>query len=131
MDERSAGGGVEELKTPRIWWVRPRDGGSTFSMPYLVMEIEEMSRWGHVAVDASNGAFGGHLYVVTDDFRDGGGGVFVSRSVDQGETWSRPTRVGRADAARGTRRVPTAAVNHRGVLVVAWFDPQEDLGPSC
>lgn len=131
VDERSAGGGVVELRTPRIWWVRSSDGGSTFSMPSLVTEIEEMSRWGHVVADESSGPFRGHLYVVTDDFRDGSGGVFVFRSVDQGETWSRPTRVSRADAARGVRRVPTAGVNHRGTLVVAWFDPQEDLGPSC
>jgi len=131
VDKRSADGGVERLKAPRVWWVRSPDGGSTFSMPSLVTEIEEMSRWGHVVADESSGPFRSHLYVVTDDFRDGGGGVFVFRSVDQGETWSRPTRVSRADAARGVRRVPTAAVNHRGTLVVAWFDPQEDLGPSC
>ena len=131
VDARSAGGGVTELKAPRVWWVRSGDGGRTFSIPYLVTEIEEMSRWGHVAADASDGPFRGHLYVATDDFRDGSGGVFVFRSVDQGETWSRATRVSRADAARRVFRYPTAAVNRRGTLVVAWFDPQEDVGASC
>jgi hypothetical protein len=130
VDERSADRGVVELKAPRVWWVRSGDGGTTFSMPYLVTEIEEVSRSGYVVADASNGPFRGQLYVVTDDFRDGGG-VFVFRSVDQGETWSRATRASRADAARQVRRIPTAAVNRRGTLVVAWFDPQEDVGPTC
>jgi hypothetical protein len=131
VDERSAGRGVVKLKAPRVWWVRSDDGGITFSMPYLVTEIEEMSRWGYVVADASNAPSSGHLYVVTDDFRDGGGGVFVFRSLDQGETWSRSTRVSRTDTARRVRRIPTAAVNHRGTLLVAWFDPQEDVGPTC
>lgn len=131
LDARSAGGGVEEIKAPRVWWVRSTDGGRTFSMPYLVTEIEEMSRWGHVAVDGSDGLYRDRVYVVSDDFHDGSGGVFVSRSADQGETWSPPTRASRADAARRVRRYPTAAVNHRGTLAVAWFDPQEEVGASC
>lgn len=131
VDERSADRGVSKLKSPRVWWVRSGDGGRSFSMPYLVTEIEEMSRSGHVVADASNGPFRGYLYVVTDDFREGRGGVFAFRSADQGETWSEATRVSRPDAARRVRRFPTAAVNQRGTLLVAWFDPQEDLGPSC
>jgi hypothetical protein len=131
VDARSAGQGVVELKTPRVWWVISDDGGQTLSAPSLVTEIEEMSRWGHVAVDASEGPFRDRLYVVTDDFRSGQGGVLVLHSLDRGETWSRASPVGRPDAAQRVRRYPTAAVNQSGTLLIAWFDPQEVQGRSC
>lgn len=131
LDARAMDRGVVDLTTPRTWWATSVDGGRSLSMPYLVAEIEEMSRWGHAAVDGSAGRFSDRLYVVTDDFRDGAGGVFVHHSVDRGETWSRPARASRPDGARRVRRHPAASVNSDGVLLVAWFDPREVPGRSC
>jgi hypothetical protein len=131
VDARNAGGGVTMLQTPRVWWARSTDGGRSLSMPYLIAEIEEMTRWGHIAVDGSTGQFRDRLYAVTDDFREGSGGVFVYHSADQGETWSPAVRVSRPDTAREVRRLPTVAVNLRGEVLVAWFDPSEEPDRAC
>lgn len=131
VDYRESSGGFILLKTPRVWWVRSTDGGGTFSMPHLIAEIEEMTRWGHVAVDASTGPFRDRLYAVIDDFREGSGGVFVYYSADLGETWSSAVRVSRPDTALQVRRRPTVAVNPRGAVLVAWFDPGEEPERAC
>lgn len=131
VDARAAGRGVEELRTPRVWWVRSEDGGRTLGMPHFVAGIHEMSRWGHVAVDASTGPFRGRVYTVVDDFRDGAGGVFVYHSSDRGESWSSAVRAGNPDSIPGVRRTPTVAVNHRGEILVAWLEPREDPDRGC
>jgi hypothetical protein len=131
VDARPAGAGVTLLQTPRLWWTQSTDGGRTLSLPHLIGEIEEVSRWGHVAVDGSAGPFRDRLYAVTDDFREGAGGVFVYHSADHGETWSPAVRVSRPDTAREVRRVPALAVNSRGEVLVAWFDPGEEPGRPC
>jgi len=131
VDARAAGRGVEELRTPRVWWVRSDDRGRTLGMPHFVAEIHEMSRWGHVAVDASTGPFRGRVYTVVDDFRDGAGGVFVYHSADRGESWSAAVRAGEPDSVPRVRRIPTVAVNHRGEVLVAWLEPQDGPGRAC
>lgn len=131
VDARAAGRGVEELRTPRVWWARSDDRGRTLTMPHLVAEIHEMSRWGHVAADGSTGPFRGRVYTVVDDFRDGAGGVFVYHSADRGESWSSAVRASEPDSMPGMRRTPTVAVNHRGEVLAAWLDPQDDPDRAC
>lgn len=130
VDGRTRGGGLRELRTPRVWWSRWIDSARTFSLSSLVTELHEMSRSGWVIQDTARGPYAGSLYYVVDDFRDGTGGVFLYRSRDGGETWSGPTRLSRDDAPR-VRRIPAAAVNGRGQLVVAWFDPRGTPERRC
>lgn len=131
VDARNAGRGVTLLRTPRVWWTRSIDGGRTLSMPHLIAEIHEMTRWGHVAVDGSRGRFRDRLYAVVDDFRDEAGGVFVYHSADQGETWSSAVRASDPDSIPQVRRLPTVAVNSRGEVLVAWLDPNGEPGRTC
>ena len=130
VDAGSAGGFIV-LKTGRMWWATSTDGGRTLSMPHLIAEVEEMSRWGGVAVDRSDGPFRDRLYATVDDFREGSGGVFVYHSADRGETWSAAIRVNRPDTVGQVRRLPAVAVNPRGEVLVAWFDPLGEPGRTC
>ena len=119
---RSDGVNLRELTTPRVWWARSTDQGRTLSLPSLITEVQDISSHTTIAVDGSSGPYRGRLYFVVDDVRDGVGGVFACRSLDLGETWACPVRLSRDDAS-GVRRLPTAAVNGKGQVLVAWFEP--------
>jgi len=128
--EGERGRNVRELVTPRAWWTRSTDGGRTLGLPSLMTELEDLSSHTTIAVDGTTGRHHGRLYFVVDDVRDGAGGVFACRSADLGETWSCPSRLSR-DQASGVRRLPTAAVNPRGELLVTWFEPRGATDRRC
>jgi hypothetical protein len=88
---------------------------------------------GGAAVDMSSGPFRGRIYVVNHDVRGSAAGIFLSHSADGGETWSKPVQVGRGFAPEGgfDFRLPALAVNHRGELLVTWYDEAEEPGRAC
>jgi hypothetical protein len=110
-----------------LWTVVSFDGGATFSAPRLVATRrfnDERGLGGHpqLAADAGSGPFRDHLYAAWVDHEGPDPRIYVSRSVDRGETWSEPQPVD-ADAPDGSYQFqPAVAVNAEGLVGLTWFD---------
>lgn len=91
-----------------------------------------------LAADATTGPFRDRVYAVWADERSGRLQVYLSYSSDRGDTWSPSAVVGddrrRPPPGSGPDSFnPTVAVNHKGVVGVAWYDRRdhpENLGWS-
>lgn len=91
------------------------------------------------AVDRSNSAYRGRIYVVVSDQSDQDGvaatqhddtDLFLISSDDQGQTWSAPLLIN-DDASGNTQLAPEIAVDQStGDLVVAWYDARLDDASS-
>jgi hypothetical protein len=127
------------LKQRRLWVAASRDGGLTFSTPSFVAEFADPDAATHprsgpnrmLAVDRSSGALRDRLYMVWTDFQSGGTDIYLSCSIDQGETWSDPLRVN-DDVNKGVdHATPALAVNGDSVVGVAWYDRRNDSANKC
>lgn len=127
------------LKQRRLWVAASKDGGLTFSTPSFVAEFADADAVTHpnngpnrmLAVDRSSGAFRDRLYMVFTDSQSGATDIFLSKSVDRGETWSDPIRVN-DDVNKGVdHATPAIAVNADGVVGVAWYDRRNDSSHTC
>lgn len=127
------------LKQRRLWVVASKDGGMTFSTPSFVAEFTDADAATRpnsgpnrmLAVDRSPGAFRDRLYMVWTDYESGGTNIYVSNSIDQGETWSDQIRVN-DDVNKGVdHATPAIAVNKDGVVGVAWYDRRNDSTNKC
>lgn len=132
-----------------LYHVSSNDGGQSFSQPVKVSDLYvpnfnesgvtiagiEPSRiypCPHIAIDRSNGPHRGSIYAVWTAWgkthRDGNGlDVYLSRSNDNGATWSEPISVN--DDPRGIdaqQYYPSIAVSPRGVVAVTWYDRRGD-----
>ena len=123
------------LARGRSWVLRSRDGGRTFSEPFLV--TDECASGGpsgafpgypFLTSAPEGGRFSGRLYHVC--VRPELDGVVLSHSTDGGERWSDPVRVDGAPVANHTR-TPMAAVNNAGVVGVAWYDRRHHSEQRC
>jgi hypothetical protein len=134
-----------------LWHAFSSDGGATFSAPRRISDIhlmrystDELSETipgitlqrfypcPQFCIDKSNGPTRGNLYAVwTADGitsnRGDGLDIYLSRSTDNGATWSPASVVN--DDPRGRVRhqhYPSIAVNDGGVVTVTWYDRRDD-----
>lgn len=124
----------------QTWVMSSTNGGWTFSEPHLVAtslfskeQVETASKldyWPRMAVDSSSGPNRGRLYVTNESNQEGGVHINVLSSSDVGQTWSDPVRVD--DGNRPTyANTPGIAVDHKGILAVAWYDRRNDPENDC
>jgi hypothetical protein len=126
--------------TPRgssVSFISSSNGGSTWSQPTVVSAEQTVAdtdpntgapiRTGEalpeVAIDASNGASKGNLYVVWEDARFTGGTVnqaVISTSTNGGATWSAPAAVSKVTGRPAF--TPAVAVNSAGTVAVTYYD---------
>lgn len=112
---------------------RSNDKGVTWSQPTIISTLESIGvvdpetqkplRTGDIIPDIAVNPNTGALYVVWQDARFSGGkrdGIVLSRSLDNGLTWSRPTRVNSVPQVQAF----TAAVDvtSNGTVGVTYYD---------
>jgi hypothetical protein len=115
------------LARRRIWMLRSRDDGRTFSPPLFVTEHCGRSSY-DVAADASDGPHRGRVYLVCRSLE--GSGILLHHSDDRGETWSAPKLL-TPDTAGAFRTQPRLAVNREGVVGAVWLDAGRDTSGRC
>ncbi len=121
------------LDRRRLWIVRSRDGGETFSAPFMVAEAK-FGQIPKIAADNQSAIFRDRLYAVwanwngSDNRQDG---VFFTRSSDRGKVWPKPITIDRSPRSDGSRGTAAIAVNKQGVVGVAWYDRRNDPENQC
>jgi hypothetical protein len=97
---------------------------------YLDSAKNDGSNIAALALDRTNGPFGGRLYAVWPDNRSGRSQVLLSWSDSKGDSWSAPIVVDNDLSKTDPNPMPdainpTVAVNQAGVVGVAWGDRRE------
>lgn len=122
---------------PRVLMFKSLDGGRTWSTGVASAGGPNLQASPEAAVDPRNG----NLYVVygvgppstsADKPPPGPQKVFVTKSTDEGKTWSTPVKIDdpRAPADRGDEFYPNVTVASNGRVDVAWYDFRNDsFGP--
>lgn len=119
----------QPVDSPRLWSVRSRNGGRSFSIPSLVTP-GFLSLSPAIAVDRSAGSYGGRTYAVWLGL-GGDRNHYVAHSDDAGATWSEPLSLtGRSDTTVHPTPV-AAAVGPRGTLGVLWAENLTAMGEDC
>ena len=115
-----------------------RDGGRHFGEPRQIVEtaaayfkpasVVRGDGFPQIAVDPRGGARGGPIYVCWTDYRNGDIDVFISRSLDHGETWSPAIRVNNDPVHDGADQfMQWAALDPlTGDLYVLFYDRRAD-----
>lgn len=116
------------VRSPRLWTVRSRDGGRTYSVPYLVTE-GFTSTSPMLAVDRTDGPRRGRVYAAWAGL-DGDRDSYLAHSDDAGATWSAPRRFAARDSGAHVTAV-MVAVDRRGVVGLAWQEPRPEAGEGC
>jgi hypothetical protein len=111
---------------------RSLDGGATWEPQYravLAWPTEPRIPFEdkpYIVADQTRGPFAGNLYVGWTEFRLDSSLILFSRSIDRGDTWSKPIRIStRAGLPRddnGSVEGFTGAVAPDGTLYVVWAD---------
>jgi len=130
----------------RMFYTRSTDGGATWSSPVQVhdhnltgfsgtnkppvADNRGIAPFGAVDVDNSGGACDGTLYATFGDYTSGGAtetDIWVTRSTNNGATWSAPVKVNDDGLAGRTQFHPFLQVDQsNGSVVVAWHDARND-----
>ena len=111
------------------------DGGNTWSKPTLVARATVIfpvpnteaiiaPNTPAVAVDAGDGPFSGNLYVAMYNWTGSFMQVVVARSIDGGDTWSKPVPV--APGITHDQFLPWISVSPTGLVGVTWLDRRND-----
>jgi hypothetical protein len=115
-----------------LFFVRSNDGGATFLKPDPIVsypfarkevrdEVNPLIGTGLHAVFAPDPRPKvNRIYVSWIEPRPEGHRLFVKASSDFGATWSEPQAVD--TNAKGQQFQPMLAVNHQGIVGIAWFD---------
>lgn len=115
---------------------KSKDGGDTWSTPKQIAEVTLLStalpntnvgvsNIPVIGVDNSNGPYAGSLYVVMYSWTGSYMRVGVIRSIDGGNTWSRPVPVA-PPSANHDQFFPWLSVNDTGLVGVSWLDRRND-----
>jgi len=129
--------GVQACGDDKAYMVfsKSADGGNTWSEPTLIAKVTLIhpipntvgavaSNIPAIAVDASDRAYSGNLYVVMYNWTGTFMQVQVVRSTDDGDTWSKPTPV--APGITHDQFLPWIAVSPTGLVGVVWLDRRND-----
>ena len=114
---------------------KSEDGGNTWSTPQLIATVilgpglpnsqVGVSDFPVIAVDNSNGAFSGNVYVVMYSWTGTYMRVGVIRSTDEGGTWSRAVPLA-PPSAKHDQFFPWLSVSPSGLVGVSWLDRRND-----
>jgi hypothetical protein len=124
----------------KIQFTRSLDGGATWlASPVTVATFRDRTNayvltggvnayyFSTTAVDLSSGPHRGRVYVVWQDPHLGTNDVWLSRSDDQGSTWSNPLRVNDDSTASGADQfLPWVNVDDAGAVQVTFLDRRDD-----
>ena len=123
------------------------DGGLTLTKPVLVAKYKPCARaffaLAPLAIDRSEGPFRDNLYLAWDDYSTGRCLINISRSNNEGKTWSdaivlhddnprvEPDRTMTASSENAPdtgpdEMLPTLAVSNEGVIGLSWYDTRDD-----
>ena len=113
-----------------VQYDRSTDGGATFGTDLTITSgtfpsglPNNVNSFPFIAADNSTGSRSGWLYVVFADNRNGDCDVFLSRSTDDGVSWSAPLRINNDPIANGKIQYwPAIAVNESGNIAVLFMD---------
>jgi subtilisin-like proprotein convertase family protein len=130
----------------RMWYTRSTDGGNTWSAAIQVhdhnlsgfsgtnpqvADQRGVAPFGAVDVDNSGGACDGTLYATYGDYTAGGVAetdIWVTRSTNNGATWSAPVKVNDDGLAGRIQFHPFLQVDQsNGNVVVGWHDARNDV----
>jgi len=119
---------------------RSTDGGNTWSAPRLITRAQYapsplpntspsvgVDDYPVIAVDDSGGPYAGNLYVAMFTWTGTHLQVQVSRSTDDGVTWSGPVPLASLDATHD-QFFPAISVSPTGRVGVSWLDRRNDPG---
>ena len=119
-----------------VMLARSLNGGRSFSAPVAVAPLTNIGfvsgnlsgnfrvlSWPRIDVNPVNG----NVYVVYASNPAGpdGADIFLTASLDRGNTWSAPIRVN-DDNTENDQFFPDVAVNSQGVVEVIWYDRRND-----
>jgi len=132
----------------RMWYTQSTNGGVSWSTPVQVHDhnlngfgsgtsskppVEDnrgIAPFGAVDVDNSGGACDGTLYATYGDFTSGGAAetdIWVTKSTNNGASWSAPVKVNDDGLAGRTQWHPFLQVDQsNGSVVVGWHDARND-----
>jgi hypothetical protein len=107
--------GTDRVLQPTSFWERQFDGINTLSFPAL-------------ASDMSQSIYRGRFYCVyADEAADGSLDLYVTRSLDSGETWTPPVRLNDDPLGSNIDQFhPWTTVNPDGVVTVVFYDRRLD-----
>jgi hypothetical protein len=118
-----------------VLFSRSTDGGQTFPFFTHIASMRDIPSplphssfrdWGAGAM-AGDQTIDGYLYAVWADYRTGDADILLSRSTDNGTTWSAPQRVNDDPVSNGKDQFfPWIATSPDGTVHVSWFDRRED-----
>ncbi|HKY06303.1 MAG TPA: sialidase family protein, partial [Blastocatellia bacterium] len=103
--------------TLQAFYARSTDGGTTFSEPVNLSQVEGADI--HKLVIAT---FNENVYVAYNNEANNSRQVFLVKSKDSGLSFSDPVRVSNADRAKGRAHSPALAVDSTGLLHIVWID---------
>ena len=122
----------EDFNVDRLHIDKSTDGGISFGTDVTVSSIIPIpdplpgfsfrtNSFPTLAVDTTNGACRGNVYVAWADFRNGNADIFFSRSTNGGAAWSAATRI---DHAPGSAHsfFPAMTVDPQGTVHIVYYD---------
>ena len=109
---------------------RSTDGGVTFGADNIITTgtfptglPNDVNTFPTIATDNSSGPRSGWIYVAFADNRNGDCDIFLTKSTDEGVTWSAPLRVNNDPIGNGKIQYwPTIAVNEEGNIAILFMD---------
>ncbi len=120
-----------------IYVARSDDAGQTFSRPVRAAALNEpgfaprtafFRYWGSVFPQITTGPEGNVYIIYTaipPDKKSDDGDIYVLRSLDRGQTWSRPRRLN-DDSTDHLQFFPAITVDPNGVVHAMWGDMRDD-----